>query len=78
MTTTSLLVESALQGTPYRNRVVLRGWRLSGPGPARFGWWAVSVAGAAAFLGKTSEAALDFINDEKAKLAVERAEGCSY
>ena len=33
------------------------GWQLNGPGPARFGWWRISVAGAATYLGRKFEEA---------------------
>jgi hypothetical protein len=30
-----------------------RRWYLRGPGPARFGWWAITPAGKAIWLGRT-------------------------
>lgn len=54
-------IREALLGSPdpsTRNlaspeRVIFRGWALSGPGPARFGWWSVSPAGRNTWIGKS-------------------------
>lgn len=40
------------------DRMIVRGWRLSKAGRARFGWWSVTVAGAAQYLGATAQLAL--------------------
>ena len=45
------------------DRNLERGWRLSGPGDARFGWWLVTAAGDASWLGSTAWDALSKLGD---------------
>jgi hypothetical protein len=37
----------------YPQCCIVHGWRLSGPGPAIFGWWAVYATGYSDYLGKS-------------------------
>ena len=49
----------------YSDRTVEHGWRLSGPGPRRFGWWAVCAAGGAIYLGRTLDAAFRDVEEQR-------------
>ena len=40
--------------------VVTYGWHLAGPGPARYGWGAVTASGNRVYLGRCEELAEDF------------------
>jgi hypothetical protein len=40
---------------------VTRGWHLSGPGPARYGWAAIHPSGAVRYLGHSASAAVQSI-----------------
>jgi len=37
----------------YPDASIGHGWRLSDPGPARYGWWAQYPAGRCEYLGRT-------------------------
>lgn len=55
------LVRSILRTSPCPHfrvlgdpeRAIRRVWAYSGPGPRRFGWWSIGVAGHATYLGRT-------------------------
>jgi hypothetical protein len=45
--------------TKMHHRTLRRGWCLSGPGPARFGWYGETAAGDRKFYGRTIDKAHD-------------------
>lgn len=54
-------IREALRASPspdYRllsENAIVQQWGLSGAGPARYGWWAISPAGHRTYLGATAE-----------------------
>jgi len=46
-------VEALAHTLGCRDGCAILGWQLSGPGPARYGWWWRGVAGDLRFLGRT-------------------------
>lgn len=54
-------IREALRASPspdYRllsEDAIVQQWGLSGAGPARYGWWAISPAGHRTYLGATAE-----------------------
>ncbi len=47
--------------------VLLRGWHLDGPGPARFGWAAPEPAGGVRWLGRTLRAISERLDKSQAE-----------
>ena len=46
--------ERTVEGLLGEAAAIERGWGLSGPGPARFGWWRRWQSGALDWLGRTA------------------------
>lgn len=65
-------VEGAAASLPWlREGIVVHGWRLAGPGPARHGWWYQHVTGACTWLGPTAEAVVRRAELERVASAAE-------